>query len=79
MCMLVIRYRSIQRMIKKFQLQKSVTNTPHRPWASRLTTQQAIFIDEALTSNDELTSPMLNSLLSERWPELHSVPLSIKE
>ena len=77
--MLVIQYRSIQRLIKKFQLQKTTANTPRRPWASRLTTQQAIFIDEALTSNDELTSPMLNSLLSERWPELHSVPLSIKE
>ena len=42
----------------------------------RLSTAHAIFIDEALASDDELTAYKLKMMLIQKWPELHSVSLS---
>ena len=54
----------------------SVADLPRKPRGSRLTTTHAIFIDNVLASNDELTAYKLKMMLTEKWPELQSVSLS---
>lgn len=68
--------RSLQRLIKKVTITGSVADMPRKTRGTRLTTQHAIFIDEALASNDELTAYMLKTMLVEKWPELECVSLS---
>ena len=73
---MTIHFRSLQRLVKKFAITKSVCDLPRSRHNSRLNTVQTIFIDTTLTENDELTTYKLKLMLAQKWPELQNVSLS---
>ena len=70
-------YRTIQRLVAKYRSTGSVADLPRkRSRAKRLTEEHAIFIDNSIADNDELSAADLRSLLTKKWPELKDVSLS---
>ena len=62
----MINCRSLQQLFKKVTITRSVADMSRKSRGTTLITEHVIFIDEALTVNDELTAYALKIMLVEK-------------
>ena len=62
--------KSLYLLVAKYRQTKSVTDRPRRAVSKILGNEHYRFIDEALATNDELTSRQLRTMLTNKYPEL---------
>ena len=72
---IIVSRQAIYSLVKKFQNYRVYLDLPRRRRQQKITTEMRLVIEEALTSNDEITSRGIKSLLTFQWPELQvSIP-----
>ena len=72
---IIVSHQAIYSLIKKFQNYRVCSDLPRKRRQQKITAEMRLVIEEALTSNDEITSRGIRNLLTSQWPELQvSIP-----
>ena len=73
-----ISRQALYNLINKFRMGTLVVDGQPRGRKRKITKEMESVIEDALRSNDEITSTGLRSLLDSRWPELQVLIPTIK-
>ena len=72
---IIVSRQAIYSLVKKFQNYRVCSDLPRKRRQQKITAEMRLVIEEALTSNDEITSRGIRSLLTSQWPEFQvSIP-----
>lgn len=61
---------AIYGLLKKYRQYRVYTDLPKSKPQTKLNEEQVRFIDDEMSSNDELTARQMHALILERWPHL---------
>lgn len=74
---IAVSQKTLYALLKTFKATGSIARKQRAKRPSRLSNEQYIFIDNAMSTNDELTSKMLKEMLVKEWPDLSRISLSM--
>ena len=73
---ILVSHQSLHKLLRKYRLHGTYVDLPRRAQPKNISPEMYFIIEDELVKNDELTSPQLKRILTNKYPSLEvSLPM----